>query len=164
MVRSYVCQTESQSARSVRQQRSAVPEKKESQWSFRSKQKQREEKSKKRTVLVFHDSDTLAIQKRPDKGLLAGLYELPNLEGWLSQQEVIEYSKSIGLSPIRIKKLPAAKHIFSHVEWQMKGYEIQVDELEKNCSKEMIFAKEEVLKEKYSIPSAFEAYCVWKQK
>lgn len=109
-------------------------------------------------------SRILAIQKRPDKGLLAGLYELPNLEGWLSQQEVIEYSKSIGLSPIRIKKLPAAKHIFSHVEWQMKGYEIQVDELEKNCSKEMIFAKEEVLKEKYSIPSAFEAYCVWKQK
>ena len=34
------------------------------------------------------------------------------------------------------QKLPAAKHIFSHVEWQMKGYEIQVDELEKNCSKE----------------------------
>ena len=77
---------------------------------------------------------------------------------------MIEYSKSIGLSQIRIKKLPVAKHIFSHVEWHMKGYEIRVDELEKNCSKEMIFAKEEVLKEKYSIPSAFEAYCVWKQK
>lgn len=128
------------------------------------KTKAKERKIEKRTVLVFHDSDTLAIQKRPDKGLLAGLYELPNLEGWLSQQEVIEYSKSIGLSPIRIKKLPVAKHIFSHVEWHMKGYEIRVDELEKNCSKEMIFAKEEVLKEKYSIPSAFEAYCVWKQK
>ena len=128
------------------------------------KTKAKGRKIEKRTVLVFHDSDTLAIQKRPDKGLLAGLYELPNLEGWLSQQEVIEYSKSIGLSPIRIKKLPVAKHIFSHVEWHMKGYEIRVDELEKNCSKEMIFAKEEVLKEKYSIPSAFEAYCVWKQK
>ena len=89
------------------------------------KTKAKGRKIEKRTVLVFHDSDTLAIQKRPDKGLLAGLYELPNLEGWLSQQEVIEYSKSIGLSPIRIKKLPAAKHIFSHVEWQMKGYEIQ---------------------------------------
>lgn len=128
------------------------------------KTKAKGRKIEKRTVLVFHDSDTLAIQKRPDKGLLAGLYELPNLEGWLSQQEVIEYSKSIGLSPIRIKKLPVAKHIFSHVEWHMKGYEIRVDELEKNCSKEMIFAKEEVLKETYSIPSAFEAYCVWKQK
>ena len=48
--------------------------------------------------------------------------------------------------------------------YKRQGYEIRVDELEKNCSKEMIFAKEEVLKETYSIPSAFEAYCVWKQK
>ena len=63
------------------------------------KTKAKGRKIEKRPVLVFHDSDTLAIQKRPDKGLLAGLYELPNLEGWLSQQEVIEYSKSIGLSP-----------------------------------------------------------------
>lgn len=128
------------------------------------KTKAKGRKIEKRTVLVFHDNDTLAIQKRPAKGLLAGLYELPNVEGWLNQKEVIEYSRSIGLSPIRVRKLPDAKHVFSHVEWQMKGYEIRVDELEKNCSQEMIFAKEEVLKEKYSIPSAFEAYCVWKQK
>ena len=128
------------------------------------KTKAKGRKIEKRTVLVFHDNDTLAIQKRPAKGLLAGLYELPNVEGWLNQKEVIEYSRSIGLSPIRVRKLPDAKHVFSHVEWQMKGYEIRVDELEKNCSQEMIFEKEEVLKEKYSIPSAFEAYCVWKQK
>ncbi len=128
------------------------------------KTKAKGRKIEKRTVLVFHDNDTLAIQKRPAKGLLAGLYELPNVEGWLSQKEIIEYSRSIGLSPIRVQKLPDAKHVFSHVEWQMKGYEIRVDELEKNCSQKMIFAKEEVLKEKYSIPSAFEAYCVWKQK
>lgn len=128
------------------------------------KTKAKGRKIEKRTVLVFHDNDTLAIQKRPAKGLLAGLYELPNVEGWLNQKEVIEYSRSIGLSPIRVQKLPYAKHVFSHVEWQMKGYEIRVDELEKNCSQKMIFAKEEVLKEKYSIPSAFEAYCVWKQK
>ena len=128
------------------------------------KTKAKGRKIEKRTVLVFHDNDTLAIQKRPAKGLLAGLYELPNVEGWLSQKEIIEYSRSIGLSPIRVQKLPDAKHVFSHVEWQMKGYEIRVDELEKNCTQKMIFAKEEVLKEKYSIPSAFEAYCVWKQK
>ena len=128
------------------------------------KTKAKGRKIEKRTVLVFHDNDTLAIQKRPAKGLLAGLYELPNVEGWLNQKEVIEYSRSIGLSPIRVRKLPDAKHVFSHVEWQMKGDEIRVDELEKNCSQEMIFEKEEVLKEKYSIPSAFEAYCVWKQK
>ena len=40
----------------------------------------------------------------------------------------------------------------------MIGYEIKVDELEKNCSEEMIFARKSELDEKYPIPSAFEAY------
>lgn len=112
----------------------------------------------KRTVLIFRDSETVAIRKRPAKGLLAGLYELPNMEGHLTRKEVIEYGKSIGLTPVRVKKLAAAKHIFSHVEWHMTGYEILVDELEKNCRGKMIFVGREEINEKYSIPSAFEAY------
>lgn len=112
----------------------------------------------KRTVLIFKDGEALAIKKRPGRGLLAGLYELPNVDGHLTRKQVIEYSNSIGLSPIHIKKAENAKHIFSHVEWHMTGYEIKVDELEKNCSEEMIFARKDEIKEKYPIPSAFEAY------
>ena len=112
----------------------------------------------KRTVLIFRDNETVAIRKRPVKGLLAGLYELPNVEGHLTRKEVIEYGKEIGLTPIRVKKLASAKHIFSHVEWHMIGYEVLVDELEKNCSEKMIFAGREEIDRKYSIPSAFEAY------
>ena len=63
-----------------------------------------------------------AIRKRPAKGLLAGLYELPNLSGWLSQDEVLDWLKQEGLSPIRIRRLLDAKHIFSHIEWHMTGY------------------------------------------
>ena len=118
----------------------------------------------RRTVLIFRDSDTIAIRKRPAKGLLAGLYELPNVEGHLTRKAVIEYGKSIGLTPVRVKKLAAAKHIFSHVEWHMIGYEVLVDELEKNCSEKMIFAGREEINEKYSIPSAFEAYMEWKSR
>ena len=40
----------------------------------------------------------------------------------------------------------------------MKGYEILVDELEKNCSEEMIFADEKEIDTRFPIPSAFEAY------
>ncbi|MGC4018342.1 MAG: A/G-specific adenine glycosylase [Muricomes sp.] len=112
----------------------------------------------KRTVLILKDGNGLAIRKRPSKGLLPGLYELPNLEGHLSRKEVIEYCHSIGISPLHIKKAGNAKHIFSHVEWHMTGYEIKVDELEKNCSQDMIFAPRIEIEEKYSIPSAFEAY------
>ena len=120
------------------------------------KTKAKERKIEKRPVLVFHDSDTLAIQKRPDKGLLAGLYELPNLEGWLSQQEVIEYSKSIGLSPIRIKKLPVAKHIFSHVEWHMEGVRISLKTPIQSENYVWVLKKE--LENTYALPSAFEIF------
>ena len=122
------------------------------------KKKAKARRIEKRTVLLFRDSETVAIRKRPAKGLLAGLYELPNLDGHLSAEEVIAYSASIGLMPVRIKKMGTAKHIFSHVEWHMTGYEVVVDELEKNCSEEMIFAAKDEIQKKYSIPSAFEAY------
>ena len=88
------------------------------------KKKAKERRIEKRTILRFCDNEEIAIRKRPGKGLLAGLYEFPNVEGHLTQKEVIEYAKESGLTPVRVKKLPKAKHIFSHVEWHMTGYEI----------------------------------------
>lgn len=122
------------------------------------KKKAKERRIEERTVLVFQDGETVAIRKRPKKGLLAGMYEFPNMEGHLSADEVVKYSKSIGLTPVRIKELGAAKHIFSHVEWHMTGYAVRVDELEKNCTEDMIFAHPKEIQETYSMPAAFEAY------
>jgi len=122
------------------------------------KVKAKERRIEKRTILVFRDNDKLAIGKRPDRGLLAGLYELPGLPGHLSMEEVTEYAKAIGLMPVRVKELPAAKHIFSHVEWHMTGYAVQVDELEKTNKKEFLFVSPEELQNVYPIPSAFEKY------
>lgn len=122
----------------------------------RSKQKER--RIEKRTVLILTDGDTLAIQKRPKTGLLAGMYELPNVEGHLNRKEVIAYCNSIGLSALHLKKAQDAKHIFSHVEWRMTGYEIKVDALEKNCSADMLFVRRKEIEGKYPIPAAFEAY------
>lgn len=122
------------------------------------KKKAKARKIEERTVLIFKDGETIAIKKRPAKGLLAGLYEYPNVEGHLLEKEVVEYSKTLGLSSLRVRKLEAAKHIFSHIEWHMIGYEIRVDELEKNCSEKMIFAKKQELEDVYPLPSAFEAY------
>lgn len=122
------------------------------------KSKGKARKMEDKTVLIFKDGEKLAIQKRPSKGLLAGLYEFPNQEGHLTMEEVTAYSKKIGLMPVRIKKLEVAKHIFSHIEWHMSGYEIVVDELEKTNEKAFLFIHPEEIEKKYSIPSAFEAY------
>ena len=60
--------------------------------------------------------------------------------------------------PIHVKKLGEAKHIFSHVEWRMIGYAVQVDELEKSCTEDMIFIHPKEIEKSYPIPAAFEAY------
>ena len=131
---------------------------------FPVKAKKKERRIEKRTILVFRDNEKAAVRKRPDTGLLAGLYEFPGTEGHLKQPEVVRYAKSLGLMPIRVKKLGSAKHIFSHVEWHMVGYEVIVDELEKNVRDqgaapgEILFAELRELKEHYPMPSAFEAY------
>ena len=111
-----------------------------------------------RTVLVIREGERTALRRRPKKGLLAGMYELPNLEGHLSQEEVLTYLKEKNLSPIRIRKLEEAKHIFSHIEWHMTGYLIRVEEPEGRESEELIFVEPDKKEKAYPIPSAFGAY------
>lgn len=140
---------------------------------FPVKRKKKERRIEKRTILVFRDNEKTAVRKRPDTGLLAGMYEFPGRERHMKQSEVIEYAKELGLMPIRVKKLGSAKHIFSHVEWRMVGYEVIVDELEKSMKSveeqiagaerdavpgELLFVELRELKEHYPMPSAFEAY------
>ena len=108
-------------------------------------------KIEEKTVLLVEYGDKIAIRKRDDTGLLASLYEFPNLEGKLSEKEVLE---RLGDGTAVEKALPAAKHIFSHVEWHMSGYLIKT---EKEIPG-MLFADREELKEKYPIPNAFAAY------
>ena len=122
------------------------------------KSKAKERRIENKTVFIYQDGDHVAIKKRPAKGLLAGLYELPNVEGHLTEDEALAYSKQIGLSPLRIQKLEDGKHIFSHVEWQMVGYRIRVDELEKSCTEKMLFIHPEEIQAEYPIPAAFETY------
>lgn len=122
------------------------------------KSKAKARKIEERTVLLFKDNDKLAIRKRPARGLLAGLYEFPNLLGKLDTKEVTAYCKEIGLMPVRIKKLDTAKHIFSHIEWHMTGYEVIVDELEKTNEEHFLFIHPNEIEKTYSIPSAFEVY------
>lgn len=122
------------------------------------KAKKKKRKIEERTVFIFRDGETVAIHKRPKNGLLAGLYEIPSVSGFLTMDEAVQYSRNAGLVPVRIKELGEAKHIFSHIEWHMKGYLILVDELEKACKKDFIFAKREEIEKKYPIPSAFSKF------
>ena len=111
-----------------------------------------------RTVLVIQDGERTAIHKRPQEGLLAGLYELPNVEGHLSMDEALQKVKEMNLEPLHIETLPEAKHIFSHIEWRMTGYRIRVSSLEERKESSFIFTEKKQSEKQYAIPSAFRAY------
>lgn len=111
-----------------------------------------------RTVLVIQDGERTAIHKRPQEGLLAGLYELPNVEGHLSMDEALQKVKEMNLEPLHIEPLPEAKHIFSHIEWRMIGYRIRVSSLEERKESSFIFTEKKQSEKQYAIPSAFRAY------
>lgn len=125
------------------------------------KKKAKSRKVEERTVFIIKDGEKVALHKRASKGLLAGLYELPNVEGYLSEEAAVSYVKEKGYEPIRIRQVCDAKHIFSHVEWHMKGYVIFLEAQgydSRRPDKDWIFINIEETKDKYAIPSAFVKY------
>lgn len=115
-------------------------------------------RQEERTVLVIENEEFVSLRKRPKKGLLAGLYELPNFEGTWGQEDV---AAILGLDQEEIKgieKLPDAKHVFSHVEWRMTGYLVKMTG---ELPAQFLSVKKQCLETEYSLPSAFGAYRKW---
>ena len=114
----------------------------------------------KKTVLVIQDGDRTALCKRPSKGLLAGLWELPNREGHLSEGALVDFIRSIGFEPLRVERIEDSKHIFTHIEWHMIAYTVRIaPEFDGWQGGEgMLLVKNEDLHASYAIPSAFSAY------
>jgi adenine-specific DNA glycosylase len=63
----------------------------------------------------------------------------------------------MGYEALRVRPLPGARHLFSHVEWQLAGYEIQIGQPDRTDNV-WIFAEPEEIRRRYAIPSAFSAY------
>lgn len=86
----------------------------------RAKKKSR--RVEERTVLLLFQGGKVALRKRPDTGLLAGLWEYPNLPKSLDEAGALLALAQMGLSAESIAPAGSAKHIFTHIEWDMKGY------------------------------------------
>ncbi len=112
-------------------------------------------KIEKKTVLVIEYRDEVVLNKRPSEGLLAGMYEFPNLEGHKSATEIMKYMLKQGETSFRINSLERAVHVFSHIEWQMIGYHIKIFQKRSN---QFNFVKKEELDTQYAIPTAFHIY------
>ena len=78
----------------------------------------RERRSETRTVLLLRCGEYYAIRRRPESGLLAGLWEFPNWEGEFSPEAL---AALLGVA-LRCTSIGTARHVFTHVEWRMQGF------------------------------------------
>lgn len=104
----------------------------------------------KKTVLILRYNEMVAIEKRPNKGLLASMYQFPMVEGHISKNEIHELFQS---TAVQVTPLPKSTHVFSHKKWNMIGYEVELSN-----PLTYHFVSIEDLLSIYSIPTAFKQY------
>lgn len=128
---------------------------------FRSPKKPR--RIENRTLLIIRDGERFLFRKRPEKGLLAGLYEFPGEPGFLTREQALSAALRYGTDPLYIEALPEAKHIFTHIEWHMKAWQIRVSSfsvLPEDPEHTYRFITREELKS-FAVPSAFRRYTAY---
>ncbi len=106
------------------------------------------------TLLICHAGEEVALRKRPQKGLLAGLWEYPHTEGFLTVEEAISLAESWGLRPLSPVKIVEKTHIFTHVQWNMRGVYMECSAK----SADFTWADLQALEETYALPTAFRQF------
>jgi A/G-specific adenine glycosylase len=110
-----------------------------------------------KTVLCIQWEDKIALQQRPESGLLAGLWEFPNEEGTLTRKQLEERLREEGFEDFTIIKMEKGKHIFSHVEWHMSAYAVKLNKMNQFAkTKKIQWATIKELQNDYAIPNAFD--------
>ena len=118
----------------------------------------RSEKKKRKivdkTVFVLLTEDTVALHKRSASGLLAGMWEFPNVDAKLDKQEAVTQVTGWQTEPVDLLMQTSYTHIFSHVEWHMTAYYIRC----RKTNKKWKWVTKESLNETYALPSAFRPF------
>lgn len=121
---------------------------------FPVKKAKKARRQEDRTVFLLTCEGRAALRRRPEKGLLAGLWELPCTEGKLEKREAQAVLRDWDIEFDRLTQLPDSRHVFTHVEWHMACWSAELTE----PAGDFIWADREALEQAYTLPSAFQAY------
>jgi A/G-specific adenine glycosylase len=110
----------------------------------------------KKTVFMIETKNSICLSQRSETGLLFNLWELPNTFGYLNLNEVKKYLENNQITEYEVNQLEPSRHIFSHIEWDMIGYRVRLNE--QKPIENMVWASEIELKSRYSVPTAFQKF------
>ncbi len=108
----------------------------------------------KKTVLILSCDGRYALQKRQEKGLLAGLWQFPDVEGKLETAEALAAVEAMGLHPKDVIRQVERKHIFTHIRWEMRGFYIEVREAAGNVT----WLNGEQIRQMAALPTAYRQF------
>ena len=77
------------------------------------------------TVFLLCCQGKIALERRPQRGLLAGLWQFPNVPGWLTEQAALAQAAAWQAGPVELTRRADRVHVFTHVQWQMRCYRIR---------------------------------------
>ena len=104
-----------------------------------------------RTVYLLFHGDSVALRRRPERGLLAGLWEYPN-----ELADGTDWPERWGLTAPSLERAGTGKHIFTHIEWHMTAL---AGELDGSALPEgWVWAGREELVDTYAVPNAFQSF------
>ncbi len=105
-------------------------------------------------VLRGHD---VLLQRRPPKGLLAGMWQPPMFDGAMSEKEAAQALEKLVPGAALGAALPAARHVFTHKVWALCGWLCHAP-ANAPAAEGCFFATESQLATQYTLPSAFKAW------
>lgn len=82
-----------------------------------------------KTVFIIRCDGKFALWKRNDSGLLADLWQFPDVPGQLEMPDALKEMERMGLKIREIYRKVERKHIFTHVEWHMCGIYMEAQEI-----------------------------------
>ena len=111
-------------------------------------------KQEDRTVFIFSCDGKYALEKRPPKGLLASLWQFPNVTGTDSPQQALQQAEAWALHPRELMRQVSRTHIFTHIQWNMLGYYIEV----RNTPDRFTWFTAEEIRQEAALPTAFRQF------
>ena len=118
------------------------------------KSPKKEKKTEEKTVFILSCEGRYALQKRENRGLLAGLWQFPNVAGKLQTAAALEAVEKMGLNPREILRQVERKHIFTHIIWDMRGVYVEVAE----ATGEFCWFTAEQIRRDAALPTAFRQF------
>ena len=106
------------------------------------------------TVFLLRCGDLTALRRRADRGLLAGLWEFPNVPGHLSPAEAVAQAERWGVCPRDLEQSLRRTHVFTHVEWDMQCYLLRCGA----APDRFVWAPRDALVRDYALPTAFRMF------